>query len=1066
MQKDDFLKLFSEKIEQSEIIKNTRKIISERGSVSFGGLGRCGKVLLIQELIKSFDKKTLFLSENLDELKNIFNDWSIEFDDIVETQNLASPQGRNIILSSFSDIFKKVTSLSDYKKTILNIKVGGELDVIDFSNYLVEIGYERVKKPNSRGEFGVKGDVVDIFIDDEKTRIEFFGDKVEKITGTGLKPKQKSKQLNLKEIYIYPVNIPEGDDYLIRWFDDYMIIIDGEDSFRSYVLTLFSFDEGDLEISEKGIRLLGEIEKFIKNQKVIYLENFSTDEKKGINLSWYEPKKYGGNTADFLTDIKSESLQKSKKITENNSRKVYIFSEKAEQIKRFLINNGINVGINIKVEKRKIIEGVNLQNLGMVVFGDKEIFGELKKKRKKKINFSALTNLKKGEYVVHIDHGIGVFTGFGEISVDGIKREYIFIEYDKGDKIYVPIDQADKITKYIAVTNSPPHLSSLKTGQWLKIRKKVKENAEKIARELIEAQALREGEKPFYYVNDEKEQKILEKTFAHHETPDQAKAIKEVLDDMKERKPMDRLVCGDVGYGKTEVAVRSAARAVVSGGQVAILVPTTILAEQHLQTFEERLDRLGFKIKSLSRFIDAKKQKKIIEDIKKGSVDIVIGTHRLLSKDIEFKNLNLIIIDEEQKFGVKHKEKLKNLRAKIDILTMTATPIPRTLYLGLGGLKDISLIQTPPEGRLPIKTVVIKNDDEVIKNAVMREIERGGQVYIVHNRVETIVGFASKLKKIMPKISFVIGHGQMDDKKLAQIMNDFAKGKYQVLVCSTIIESGLDISTVNTLIVDKATNFGLSQLHQLRGRIGRSHAQAYAYFLYNSEDLKGNAQKRLKAISEKEALGSGYELSLEDLDIRGSGNILGEEQHGSMQMVGVGYYLKMLEEAVDNLKSKISNLKNKESLRDDIKIDLPISTYIPDGFYEKEEEKIKAYQVLSGFEYLEEVEDFLNSLNNISKNQDIPQEYLNLIDVIKIKIKARNSGVKSVIVKDVLGVGERKIKKLYIEFDHILSREEVGRIFALNRDWYFGNTLARIDLKDLGDDWFKKIKMTFDNLGK
>jgi len=1034
MQKDDFLKEVSERIEQSTVIKNTRKMLSERGFVSLGEVGGLGKTFLTKVLQEGTGKKVIFLTENIEEAERYFEDWNIDF--IVGTSRDLSLRG-DIILSNFADVFKKVFSFEEYKKKTLNLRVGDKIDLVRLADFLADIGYQRVKKPDSVGEFGIKGDILDIFVGEEKVRIEFFGDKIEKIS-------------NGKNIEISPVDIPEGDEYLISYFDDYLFIIDGEDVFRSHVLSMFDYEK---EAGNTGeIQKLKGIEDFLKKQKVVYLENFSVSEKSGINLRWLESKRYLGNTTEFLHDLK--------KVKED----VWVFSEKAEQIKKFLLNNGINVdGKKLVIENKKISEGVTLSGLGLVIFSDKEIFGEPKKKKKRKVDFSALTNLKKGEYVVHIDHGIGTFTGFGEIEIDKIKREYIFIEYAGGDSIYVPLDQADKITKYIAVGNSPPHLSSLKTNQWIKIRKKVRENAEKVARELIETQALRAGEKPFYYIDDTREQGILEKTFAYSETPDQKKAIEEVLEDMEKRSPMDRIVCGDVGYGKTEVAIRAALRAVISGGQVAILVPTTILAEQHLETFRERLDQFGFKIASLSRFRSTDEQKKIVDKIVSGGVDIVIGTHRLLSKDIKFKNLYLVVIDEEQKFGVKHKEQLKKLRSGTDILTLTATPIPRTLYLGLGGLKDISIINTPPEGRLPIKTVVIKNDDEVIKEAISKEVGRGGQVYFVHNQVETIRATETRLKKLLPKVKFAVGHGQMKDQDLAHIMNAFAKGEYQVLICSTIIESGLDISSVNTLIVDRATHFGLSQLHQLRGRIGRSDRQAYAYFLYNSQDLKGNAKRRLSAISEKEALGSGYELSLEDLDIRGSGNILGEEQHGSMQMVGVGYYLKMLEEAVDRIKNQELGVKNQELSTGDIKIDLPISSYIPDGFYKKEEDKIRAYQRLAGLEDAEDVAIFANELNSKEK---VPQEYLNLIEIVKLKIKAKEAGVKSIIAKDVLGMADQKIKKLYIEFDHVLSNDEVNKIFALNRKWYFGNTLVRIDLENLGDDWFRILKVMIESLAK
>lgn len=1041
--------------------------LEKRKTFRAGEISSLGKTFLAHFLSHGTNKKIVFITDNKEMTERHMREWGIDagfrFDPTAEVR---------LSVLSLDDVFQKVVSVAEYQSKVIKLAVGDKINLVALADLLTEAGYQRVKKPDSRGEFGIKGDILELFVGEEKVRIEFFGDTIEKIVGAALRGRPDSGAhigAPLRGINIYPKEIPEGDKYIISYFDNYLFIIDGEDAFRSHVLALFDYEEGAL--SSDDIKKLKEVEDFVKRQEVIYLEDFSVSEKAGVNLRWLEPKRYAGNTTEFLNYIKKHHGSTGELRTNT-----YILSEKAEQIQKFLRDNGIGVPKSdigefldvrlrdssmVVVHDHKISEGISLGDSRLVIFSDKEIFGEEKKRKKRKVDFSALTNLKKGEYVVHVDYGIGVFTGFGEIVVDKIKREYIFIEYSDGDSIYVPLDQADRITKYVAAGNVAPHLSSLKTGQWLKVRKKVQDNAERIAKELIETQALRAEEKPFYYIDDSEEQRILEKTFAYKETKDQSKTISEVLEDMGRRQPMDRIVCGDVGYGKTEVAIRAATRAVISGGQAAILVPTTILAEQHLETFRERLDQFGFRIESLSRFRSAGDQDKIMDRLKSGGVDIVIGTHRLLSKDIKFKKLYLVVIDEEQKFGVKHKERLKKLRAGSDILTMTATPIPRTLYLGLGGLKDISLINTPPEGRKAIKTVVIKNDDEVIKEAITKEVARGGQVYFVHNRVETIRAVEMRLKKLLPRVKFVVGHGQMKDQELAHIMNSFAKQEYQVLICSTIIESGLDISSVNTLIVDKATNFGLSQLHQLRGRIGRSSRQAYAYFLYNSDDLKGNAKRRLLAISEKEALGSGYELSLEDLDIRGSGNILGEEQSGSMQMVGVGYYLKLLEEAVDRIQSRDSGTKSEDM---NVKIDLPISAYIPDGFYKKEEDKIRAYQAWAGVEEIDEAEEKEREL--LTELKLVPEEYKNLIEIVRLKIKARDAGIKSMVVKDVLGMGEQKVKKLYIEFDHVLSKQEVNIFFAQNRHWYFGNMLARINLADLGEDWFRGISTILEAIKK
>jgi len=1109
-----FLEFILKHIERSFLIKDIYEFLTKKGFVNIGEIGELAKVLLLIYFWQKTENKVLFIAntkENslkyIDYLKNLgfnkflnlSNDNICDILKIQENNDIRRRGALPLIITSIDVLLQRTIAPENYKKNIISLKAGKNIPEYLF-DYLIESSYERVKKVGKKGEFSIKGDIIDVFCEENPVRIEVFGNKIEKIyyfdPFTFKKiPGGTSAQDRLPELDIYPQNIQGDESFLINFFEGYLLIFDGKDRINNEIFALFQDENG--EISSEVIRDLRKVEDFIKDQKRVYLEDFFIDEQKGVNLSWFAPKNYGGTISEWVLDLRNY---------QKKNKKVFIISRHPDKIKKVLSDNLINWGTERNIGQQNIIllskintvgahcrvpycrasycrmpfslqikEGINMPDLGIVIFSDKEIFGDykIKKQRKDKIDFSAITNLKKGEYVVHIDHGIGQFIGFSEVSIDKVKREYIVIEYLKGDKVYVPLDQADKITKYISVGNQVPVLSNLASSNWLKVKNKVKKNVENIAKELLETQALREAEKPFYYINDSDIQGELERNFPYSETPDQRKAIEEVLSDMEKRKPMDRLLCGDVGYGKTEVAVRAAAKAVVSGGQVVFLVPTTILAEQHLLTFKERLDSLGIRIESLSRFHSISAQREIINLLEKGAVDIVIGTHRLLSPDIKFKNLMLIIIDEEQKFGVKHKERLKQLRAGADVLTMTATPIPRTLYLGLSGLKDISLISTPPEGRLPVKTIVVKENEEVIKEAILKEIKRGGQVYFVHNRVETIEAVAAKLKRLLPNVSFRTAHGQMPEKELAKIMNDFIAGKFQVLVCSTIIESGLDISAVNTLIVDHSTNFGLAQLHQLRGRIGRGSKQAYAYFLYSEQDLKGNALRRLKSIAEKGELGAGYQLSLEDLDIRGSGNILGKEQHGSMQMVGVGYYLRLLEEAVERIKNQELRIKKQGLKIEDVKIDLPISAYIPDGFYKKEEEKIRAYQTLAEFEEEESLNSFIMDLK--SKNmppcasiveKEIPQEMRNLFNIMRLKIRAKKAGITSIIVKDVLTVSGAKKKKLYINFDHVLSKEAVNKIFSINHNWYFGNTQAKIDLDKLGKEWLEKLQEMVKKLDK
>jgi len=510
--------------------------------------------------------------------------------------------------------------------------------------------------------------------------------------------------------------------------------------------------------------------------------------------------------------------------------------------------------------------------------------------------FSDLKGLKPGDYLVHIDHGVARFLG--------IENNCYVLEYSQGDKLYVPLELERKLSRYVGFVE--PTINRLGSSLWQKTKKKIKEETEKLAQELLEIYAKREtAARPPYLQEDEMDIQ-LKNTFPYKETPDQIQAIEEIKNDLEKPEPMDRLVCGDVGFGKTEVALRAIIKVVKSGYQVALLCPTTILADQHFQNFKERLKNLPIKIALLSRLQSKMEQKEIAGGLKNGKIDIVIGTHRLLSKDIEFKNLGLLIIDDEQRFGVKQKEKFKKLRASLDILSLSATPIPRTLYMSLSSLKNISLIQTPPQGRLPIKTFISKFSEKMIKEAIENEISRNGQVYYLHNRVETIEAVKKYLQELAPAVKFGVGHGRLSEKEIVGVMDDFRNKKIDVLIATTIIENGLDLPNANTIIVDDATRLGLSQAYQIRGRIGRSHIQAFAYFFYGKR-LSGKTKLRLDALKEFEELGSGYKVAMRDLEIRGAGNILGKEQSGNINRVGLNLYCQMLSEAIEKIKSSATS---------------------------------------------------------------------------------------------------------------------------------------------------------------
>ena len=585
-----------------------------------------------------------------------------------------------------------------------------------------------------------------------------------------------------------------------------------------------------------------------------------------------------------------------RKLDEMGYEKVYKVSEPGEFSQRGGIVDVFPINSNQAIRFEFLGNRIeNIFQLPIKIEDEKPAKEILKKKLKSQKLFSDLKGLKPGNYLVHLDHGIGIFNGQRTIN----KEQYYILEYAQGDKLYVPFGLERKLSRYVGFIE--PKISRLGSLFWQRTKKKVKEETEKLARELLEIYAKREiASRPPYFPEDEIDIQFAS-SFPYEETPDQIEVIEEIKKDLEKEKPMDRLLCGDVGFGKTEVALRAMIKVVKSGYQAAMICPTTILANQHFQNFKNRLKNLPIKVAMLSRLQSKREQKRIIEDLKKGKIDILVGTHRILSRDVSFKNLGLLVIDDEHKFGVKQKEKLKQMRASLDVLSLSATPIPRTLYMALSSLRSISLIQTPPIGRLPIKTFILPFKEKIIKTAIENEIKRGGQVYYLHNRVQTIEKVKNFLENLIPNGKFGIAHGRLKEKDLVKVMEDFQAKEIDVLVATTIIEAGLDLPNVNTLIVADATKLGLSQAYQIRGRIGRSHTQAFAYFLH-PQRLSPLAQERLDALKEAEELGSGYKIALKDLEIRGAGNILGKEQSGNINAVGLNLYCQILSEAIEKLK--------------------------------------------------------------------------------------------------------------------------------------------------------------------
>ena len=680
--------------------------------------------------------------------------------------------------------------------------------------------------------------------------------------------------------------------------------------------------------------------------------------------------------------------------------------EKARRLREVLRDQGVSSSLitetttippesrTVRVEVVDLDSGLEWLPGKLLILTESEIYGRRKKKFQARFGeggakLSSFTDLKVGDYVVHINHGIGQYKGIETLEIAGGHRDYLRIQYAGEDRLFVPTDQINMLQKYIGVEEVPPKLNKLGGTDWQKVKNRVKESIRDLAEELLDLYAQREIAPGHQFSMDTVWQHEFEESFFFEETPDQLRAIAEIKADMERPKPMDRLLCGDVGYGKTEVAMRAAFKAIMDGKQVGVLVPTTILAQQHFLTFRERFAGFPVNIKVLSRFQSTKEQNQVVAGVLSGEVDLVIGTHRLLSSDVHFKDLGLLIIDEEQRFGVVHKEKIKELRKNVDVLTLTATPIPRTLHMSLVGMRDISLIETPPQDRYPIRTHVMEYNEEVIKGAIQRELDRQGQIYFVYNRVETIERMAGYLQNLLPKARIAIAHGQMDEDQLERVMLDFYDYEADILVCTTIIETGLDIGNVNTLIVYDADRFGLSQLYQLRGRVGRSNRIAHAYFCYRKDKtLSENAEKRLAAIREFTDLGSGFKIAMRDLEIRGAGNLLGPEQHGQIAAIGFELYCRLLDETIRERKGEV-----RPELPEPL-VEIPVDAYIPGNFIIDGKQKVDIYKKIGGAGTVQAVNDVTAEI--VDRFGTPPAPVVNLLNIAKLKALARELGFASI----------------------------------------------------------------------
>lgn len=678
-------------------------------------------------------------------------------------------------------------------------------------------------------------------------------------------------------------------------------------------------------------------------------------------------------------------------------------ASKAKRITEFLQDNGLPaIFATGEFQQEKIVvtagslsEGFIIDDLKLVIYTEKEVIGKPQRKKRQLreleegVKISSLNELNVGDYVVHENHGIGKYLGVKTMEIQGKHQDYLVLKYSGEDKLYVPTDQVNLVQKYIGADQNPPKLYKLGGNDWKKVKQRVKNSVKEMAIGLLELYAERETIEGYAFSEDTIWQKEFEEAFPYEETPDQLTAIEDVKRDMESSTPMDRLLCGDVGYGKTEVAIRAAFKAVMDGKQTAILVPTTILAQQHYNTFRERMENYPIEIEMISRFKTQKEQREILKRLALGEIDIIIGTHRLLSKDVVFNDLGLLVIDEEQRFGVSHKERLKDIKRNVDVLTLTATPIPRTLHMALVGVRDMSVIETPPENRYPIRTYIREFNRDLVRDAIRKEISREGQVYFVHNRVEDIEEKADMIRKLVPDCRVAVAHGQMNEHRLERLMLNFYNKEYDVLVCTTIIETGLDLPNVNTIIINRADQMGLAQLYQLRGRVGRSNRIAYAYLLYERDRILPEiAEKRLKAIKEFTNLGSGFKIAMRDLEIRGAGNLLGPEQHGHIASIGFSLYCKLLENAVEELKGK------KAQGDTGVEINLDIDAYLPDSYISDSRQKIEIYKKIMGLKDERYFSDVIDEL--IDRFGDPPEPVMNLIKIGRIKAKAGRLGMEKI----------------------------------------------------------------------
>lgn len=924
------------------------------------------------------------------------------------------------VITTMDAFLDGIISPDEIQKNRIHITGEDTVDLTKLEQDLTALGYERESQIEAPGQFAVRGGIIDVFplAEEMPVRIELWGDEIDSIRMFDAKSQRSIE--NISEITIYPASENcfgnNGLVSFLKYFpeNETLLFYDEPHRLQETAETVEAeYTESLKNRADAGMKEEGEEELRVFQTKDIISE---MNRYSGIGLTTLESKcglfkvrsvytvqAKGVNPYNNSFELLTRDL---KRLKRNGYRVVLLSGSRtrakrlAEDLRDYDLSSFYSEDMQREVKPGEIMaaygyasEGYEYPMLKFVVISESDIFGRKKKKKKRKKyegqRIQDFAELKPGDYVVHENHGIGVYKGIEKIEVEKIVKDYMKIVYAEGGVLYIPVAQMDLIQKYAGADAKKPRLNKLGTIQWGKTKSQVKKAVQIVAKDLVELYAVRQQSEGFVYGPDTVWQKEFEEMFPFEETDDQLQAIEDTKHDMESKKIMDRLICGDVGYGKTEIAIRAAFKAVQEGKQVVCLVPTTILAQQHYNTFVQRLKEFPVRIDLLCRFRSAAEQKKTIEDTKKGFVDILVGTHRVLSKDVVFKDLGLLIIDEEQRFGVTHKEKIKKLKENIDVLTLTATPIPRTLHMSLIGIRDMSVLEEAPNERMPIQTYVMEYNDEMVREAITRELARDGQVYYVYNRVNDIADVAGRIQSLVPDANVAFAHGQTKERELEDIMYDFINGDIDVLVSTTIIETGLDIPNANTMIIQDADRFGLSQLYQLRGRVGRSNRMAYAFLLYQRDKLlKEVAEKRLSAIREFTDLGSGIKIAMRDLEIRGAGNLLGEAQSGHMEAVGYDLYCKMLNEAVRQLKG------GPEAETFTTLIDLNVDAYIPEYYIKNEYQKLDIYKRIAAIESEEELEDMTEEL--IDRFGDIPKKVQQLLVIASLKSLAHSVYVTAI----------------------------------------------------------------------